>query len=371
MTEERHYRIKAVDSWFFRTARPASHGDVDATSMFPPLPPTVIGALRAAFARALGWSGRGAWNRELVDQLGDGPDDLGPLSFGPLQLQLDEKTLYPMPQHLLGRSLEQRAAASTRWPRFEALDYLAPSERPVRSDLGNIHVPVPAGRHKPTADQKPLKSPEDFWLTDRGMQSVLAGGLPDPEQTIHSSELWSSEYRTGLERDDDTRCAIEGQLYSPVHIRLKPLVSLTVSVKGAPKNTCLPPEIPFGGEGRLAEIKEYQPSLIPTNEPDGPALLILLGDADLYDEEGVPPRPGDSVTRLAAQGSGTIITACYERPRLVGGWSTLQHRSLALKPMLRAGSVFWLSEDAKLPPARLGSATAHGYGAYLRANPTP
>ena len=51
-----------IDSWFFRDGTPFTTNSTpqeDVSSLFPPYPPTVVGALRAALALEKGWPGRG------------------------------------------------------------------------------------------------------------------------------------------------------------------------------------------------------------------------------------------------------------------------------------------------------------------------
>ena len=98
-----------LDTWFFRDGTPftaQSAPQEDVGSLFPPYPPTLVGALRAALARANGWDEAGRWPPELCEVLGDGPEDLGVLSFaGPFLLR-DGQPLFQAPRHLLGASRE-------------------------------------------------------------------------------------------------------------------------------------------------------------------------------------------------------------------------------------------------------------------------
>ena len=101
------FRLEPVDTLFFRdgtpfTADSAPQDGVD--SLFPPHPPTVAGALRAALARANGWNGHGRWPEDICRVLGDGLEDPGRLSIdGPFVLH-DEEPLFRSPRHLLGAS---------------------------------------------------------------------------------------------------------------------------------------------------------------------------------------------------------------------------------------------------------------------------
>ena len=97
--------LAPVDTWFFRDGTPFFAGEApmgNVGGMFPPYPGTVVGALRVALAMVRGWNGRDRWPQELCAVLGDGPDDLGRLSFdGPFVLRKG-KPLFRAPRHLLG-----------------------------------------------------------------------------------------------------------------------------------------------------------------------------------------------------------------------------------------------------------------------------
>ena len=115
--QQQHLRLRAVDSWFFRGARPmflGEGGQSDIQAMFPPSPDTVVGAMRAAWAREMGWpGGRVRWSDDVMKHLGDGfKDD----AFKEQALRFDGPHLitwasdaepggdvrlwYPMPLHL-------------------------------------------------------------------------------------------------------------------------------------------------------------------------------------------------------------------------------------------------------------------------------
>ena len=98
-------QLEPVDSWFFRDGTPFTAGSTsqdNVNSLFPPYPSTIVGALRVAMALDNGWDGCGRWPSSLNAVLGDGPQDLGKLSFdGPFLIK-DKKPLFRVPQHLLG-----------------------------------------------------------------------------------------------------------------------------------------------------------------------------------------------------------------------------------------------------------------------------
>ena len=77
------YKLTPVGSWFFRDGRPYNQGEstlADIKSLFPPFAVTAVGAMRASFARSMGWNGKGDWPSDIKEKLGD-RQKLAPLSF--------------------------------------------------------------------------------------------------------------------------------------------------------------------------------------------------------------------------------------------------------------------------------------------------
>jgi len=241
-------RLEPVDTWFFRDGTPFSADDSpqdDVGTLFPPHPATVVGALRAAIALHRGWNGRGHWPPEFNVVLGDGPEHLGVLSIDGPYLLRDRKPLFRVPRHLLG------SRTSDGWsPRA----LLRPGP-PAVCDLGEA-VRLPELTEKPSAGDEAaaLKTGNDEWLTQAGMNDVLRGALPNKDDVVPSKCLWSAEERIGLERDGSTRGAKEGMLYSTRHVRPRSGIALGARIAGLPRDWGVPfgELVSLGGESRLA-----------------------------------------------------------------------------------------------------------------------
>ena len=373
------FRLEPLDTLFFRDGTPFT---ADSTpqdgvdSLFPPHPPTVAGAVRAALARVNGWDGHGRWPQSLCHVLGDGWEHPGTLSIdGPFVLY-DEEPVFRAPQHLLG------ATGASGWrPRM----LLRPGSATL-CDLGNT-VRLPEA--SPSIEEGASLTPSDGnWLTRAGMEAVLCGRCPDQNQVLASRVLWHEESRIGLERQQSTRTAAEGMLYSSTHVRLMqgrpgprpadPLgdVSLGVRVSGIPESWNLPVGdlLPLGGESRLAECRGWSvdPALaVPRDDivDSGRAVVIALSPLDFdgaIDENGLT---------LAIPGGGevAIVCACLDRPLRIGGWDSLTRRPHPLRSVLAPGSVFFcevaeprrfldaMTGDTGLPS--LGRRQAFGFGA--------
>lgn len=366
-------QISSTDTWFFRDGTPfmIEGPQVDVGGVFPPNPPTVVGAIRAAIARHNGWNGQGPWPAALNEILGDGAD-LGKLSFaGPVLLR-DGEPLVPVPAHLLGY------VKDGCWHPKVAL-------RPgpaVCCDLGDA-VRLPCGPPDSESAIDPPQIAESWWLTQSGLQRLLGGTLPDSSEFVHSNALWSVEPRVGLGRDHVTRTAKEGMLYSTRHIRPTSGVSIGVQLSGLPKDWRWPwgELAAFGGESRLCELSPWTGDfqvgvddlLLEDLESHGRLMAVALTPLDLELELGRNPGFPEFF------GDVELVSACVSHAQRIGGWSFRPRGPLPLRSLIPAGSVLfcqmkepgrlherWPSPARRLPP-QIGSNRAWGYGVIALA----
>lgn len=328
-------QLEPLDTLFFRGSTPFTADSApqdDVGSRFPPPPATMVGALRAAIARCNGWNGLGRWPRHLDETLGDGPNDLGALFFqGPFVLCSGEP-LYQVPQHLLG------FAEGGGW-RPSVL--LRPGAE-VTCDLGVVRLP-----HLPDSPQgRELKAGQDRWVTRTGLEAILAGSPPPAAEVRSLNEILVEEPRTGLARNEDTRTAEDGMLYSTRHVRLRSGVSLGMRVGGIPAEWQLPLDqvVALGGESRTAESSTWDGDLgvdMPLEAIDrsGRLTLIALTPLDLERDVCLGRRP------LSDLGGARVVCACVDRPLRIGGWDSLSRGPLPLRSVLAPGSVLFCEID--------------------------
>lgn len=371
----RTLQLTPTDAWFFRDGSAYTHrpkkceGDPQdpsddqsgMVSQFPPSAASVIGAVRAAAARAMGWSGRGSWESKHIDALGDGPQDLGPLQFtGPFVTRCGQP-LFPLPLHVLG--------ATTDKGNFDPRELLRPQTGPgYPTDLGRARLPVRKARSDSNAGEK-LKTAENAFVTKDGLETILMGNAPPSDSVVLPKELWSLEARVGLVRDSATHAVPDEALYSPSFLRLHRGVSLVAAVSGLPGDLKLPEQIPFGGESRSAIIEEtHEPIALPASPPTPGKhqTVILLTPLPCPPSGGdafSAPGPGDELQ--GCRGT-TIVSACVGKPVYYGGWDSRTGVPLPLRPHLPAGSVFFCecADDVTLPE-RLGDRPARGLGHYV------
>lgn len=426
-----YLNITPIDSLFFRDGSPFNAGEagqMEVTSVFPPNADTVVGALRATFARAKGWR-KGKWCEDIIKLLGNG-EKLDPLTCaGPYLLaehrclhtiimkryQKESQTearfaspydandtsiqlLFPLPLHLL-----EAQDITTNTQLFTLLE---PDEEAHETDIGTVKLPKNV---HPRADDKAInfKPLNAAYLSKDGMEAILKGNTPEDYDIFYTSELWSSDTRAGIARDNFKSVVREGQFYQSSHTRLSKGISLGMRIAGY--NDTIPKLATLGGESRMVSLEKLETTpIFPKADIQVQNdviryTVILLTPTKLADNNWCNP---DVDEKKLADLPGKIVSACVGKPKLIGGWNSVakpkkepQELSSAdsmeisatvkppetvkapkaLQPYLPAGSVFFMEAKAQDAAAlkktleeknlsHIGQRNAWGYGQILIGN---
>ena len=334
----------AVDTWMFRDGRPFNQDDAGAStarSVFPPYPPTLVGAVRALLWRqALS----GKWDDS---KLGDGtnwrkPGTLGPLQFGPPLVLHDGQPVFPAPLHLVKGKVKDTDERK--------LTFLRPRENGFGCDLGD-KVPLPA----PLEDLEGIKTITDRWVTLAGMEMILAGDAPAEDQFVAVEDLWQTEDRVGIGIDPERRVVREAALYMASHVRMRENVRLAVEMRSwdgaAPESLT-----PLAGEHRMAGVGRIQAISLPESVTAENGRIVLIAISPVApDENGeIPGLPDDKV-----------VSACTGKPVPIGGWDSQGKRAIPLRRCWPAGAVWFLEGVDSTSPTSIGVATEWGFGRVL------
>lgn len=325
-------RFTPVDTLFFRDGSPFNREELQSNvnTIFPPSPTTLAGAIRAAWARAMGWDGDGRggnWAKCCKDKLGAGFLLPETISFNGPYLFLNGNPVFPVTAHILGKPPND---PQTEKP--SDLVFVLPGREMV-TDLGAVLLPVKPAEAS-TIGRKALVS--EWWVTVSGLHQILRGNLPDTDTLIHQSALWVVENRMGNYREE-VRVTGLMALYAPQHIRLQPGVELVMFSTGLPdieitKITSNP--VPTGGEARSCWLAIEEGGIekylhTETNISNGKSTLVTLTPAQ------IEASPGS----ILIEGS-TPVSCCNQRPIMLGGWDCEKPRQLV--PCLRPGSVLFM-----------------------------
>lgn len=365
-TQNQIWDFTLLDTGFFRSGQPFNAGEggySGVRGIFPPTMNTLQGAIRTALAVAKGWSPTGG---QLPPELGT-PEHLGVLSLRGPYLLFGNEPYYQMPYHLLVK----RKSGPDSLKKFV---FLTPGE-PVTCDLGQ-EICLP----QPVEQLDGASSVEGLYISKSGYTSLLAGQLPLEEQIKEQENLWKEEPRVGLERNDNTRTAVDSHLYRIQHVRPEKEVKIRVIVCGLPPGW---PELPrrvfpLGGEGRLSAVevkgfsKKEQINLLPAC----PTLAPGTGGTLRFTVTLITPGSFGDLAGVVRRGlpgiPGRCLSACLLRPQLIGGWDLVNREPRPLTPYLAPGSTWFFESTAedlsalnKLHGACIGEKTAYGYGQIL------
>lgn len=359
------WNFEPLDTLFIRDGTPFNAGEGGRRgikSLFPPPITTCQGAIRTALAYSRGWTP--GHNELWPEELGR-PDDLGVLEMRGPFIRREGNLLFKAPLMVLGK----KNGEDTTFYRLHPLVKMR-----IRCDLNPEQDMVLPGLKENIPGAKPLTG---FWLTKKGMEAVLAGGIPSSHDVIKSDELWDEEGRVGIELDREKRTAQDHKLYSTFHVRMQRGVSFCVRVEGVSEDWHLqaPSYITFGGEGRVVNI---------TSMPDGGEYLPRIpeletnGDRVRFVVILITPAFFDKNTReVIRQGPtswipGKCISACIGKVAQIGGWDVADGAPRPLQAFLPAGTTWFfeaeekhLKQIKKLHGKCLGEKTKMGYGQVI------
>lgn len=205
--------------------------------------------------------------------------------------------------------------------------------------------------------------PLEGYLTLEAMQRVLKGDLPDPASIIARGELWQSEARVGIHRDDASRTTKEDALYQTAHVRLSRGVSLGVGVSGY--DGAVPKLVTLGGESRMVGIEEVSWALPQAPTLTGRRYTVTLITPGCFRGDGWKT-PGGALPGLP----GRIVAACVGKPLMIGGWDSEAKQPKPLALHLPPGSTWFMEADdvqaaLAMHGKHIGEKTSWGYGQIL------
>ncbi|MBM7865793.1 hypothetical protein GTO89_03180 [Heliobacterium gestii] len=358
MSSTKLWVLQALDTLFFRDGSPFNAGEGGFTSVsstFPPMMSTLQGAVRTALAYGQGW--RPEHGASFPRQLGD-HQDIGELVLRGPYVQWRNRTLFPVPLSLM-RSKDGQTVQYTR---------LEPGKESIHCDLGHKRLPQPVTR------LRGAKVLEQAYIDREGLSSLLSEAYPTDGQIKEAGELWHSEYRVGIERDKDTRTAVDRKLYNAVHVRPGKEVAVTLLVSGIPDewHAQVAPVFSLGGEGRLVHVtimdeRELLPSMPELEIKNGLVrfTIMLVTPAKFADVAATR----DAIINGPPGVPGCCIAGCIGKVRQVGGWNLKNKKPRPLEPFLPAGSIWFYEAQAEevalitaLHGQLVGEKTNYGYG---------
>lgn len=211
-------------------------------------------------------------------------------------------------------------------------------------------------------DEPGVFEPAGGFLTCAGLSAYLSGGIPSPDQHRADADVSVREDRSGIALDPGRRTVRTGALFTQGFRRLSGGVRIAVWIEGDTQHP-LPDQglLRLGQDGRPARYtaRPAGPDDWPsTPRSDGARVLLYLATPARF-EHGWLPSWIDPRTLAVKDLSANLVTACIERPQMLGGWDLARNRPRVLHRLVRAGSVFFF-ECASAKDARAMAGKFHG-----------
>jgi CRISPR-associated protein Cmr3 len=340
--------LEPVDVWSFRDGRPFEAGEAfEARSLFPPYPWTILGCLRTAILRKLcpdpeRYAGRG--RADPCARCGTGP-----CSAEPVVGKAGEESPFSTGPPLLARvtssgEVEEFYPAARDLVREDRENGLPRLLRPVAPADGAIHSlrglwPVAL------IGEERVKSWPKQWLERGDLERYLAGHPPESGRASPPKVL--QEPRIGVGIHPHTRSARRGQLYMRDVVRIEEDVQHRVGLLvQASQPLGLDGEAArLGGDGRMVTICQV-PAPPPVRLPEIARLMKVYLASPTWFAGGWRPAWLDGST-LEGRVPGTdvrvrLVGTALGDPLGVGGWNLKEQRPRALRPLVGAGSVYFL-----------------------------
>lgn len=356
------YSLKAdpIDTLFFRGGFSYRAGETShLKSIFPPTPHTGYGFSRAVLLEIFcdnllqyirgscdGCSSKS--NCPITDAVGEPSLRNGTLSMkGPYVFK--EERLFAIPLDLTHNKAENSS------------DRLVPAHVPnlsILTDMGYARFPCAGANHAF------LKLHQNFMISESDLISYLESNktsrsrlMPLISQSDDIESLIYPETHTGIAWDSKSHTSLREHLYTIEKIRLHQGVCLWMGLDGFSEKLDLPTErltARLGGEGKRAavEIEKGRSLAIPDISDNlsrfGRLKILLLQHAD-FEGKWHPPSFEKVEDENGVYWTGDLngvpmklISAVTGKPVYIGGWDTAKGKPRPLKPLVPAGSVYYM-----------------------------
>lgn len=321
--------LEALDVWLFRDGRPFDAGsDHRASSLFPPYPTVIQGAIRSHHLVVKGVSLTAP--KQIEECVGSTTDVKDLRLRGPFLARCENGRIvryFPQPADAVsvkGQSFTIKPASAPKPPPDGVV-----TSCPTSYLLG--------------LDDAPSKGEGGLWLREDHLREYLRlrGGTVTG---IASKALFCRENRLGIGRDDNRRVSEDRLLYEVEFIRPERDVGLLVEVEGYdgwPQDGLMR----IGGEGRAARFTQVDVSPWPAPPDPLPRRFKLYFATPAYFNGGWQPAGGD--WRRFFEGDVKLVAAAVGRYQSVGGYDWASDRHKPARRYVPAGSIYYFEHDGQ------------------------
>jgi len=325
------YKIKPLDTLFFRDGRPFSMGAENwANQIFPPYPSTIYGAIRAwlIFERgSLREFEAGKFKEELGTKTGKGRLTIK----GPF-IGMDDNLYFPVPYDFLKKKDASKSEENS-------LFYISYSNKP-EIFTGDYTL------------ESILLNRNDFELEEAG-EFIDIDSLKDYLMTSKKKlqftekyEIFVEEKKTGIKRNRKTLSSEEGHLYRIPMMRLKREASFFVDIDGLDSYS-QEGIVQLGADWKVVKIEKTENDLFDVLRKmdfqlNSKIFKIYLATPAIFENGWIPKWIDKSNFEGEYNGIKLKVVACaIGKFDLIGGWDLANKRPKSMYKAVPAGSVFY------------------------------
>lgn len=348
--------IEALDTLFFRDARPFTMGDeTTANGMFPPSPSVFYGALRAAWL---------AEHPDMIANAGTDADPTAELRITGIAMQRDDTLFFPLPKDLVKKknpddpSKDESRKLYTVYPLMRkakskyALINNLPAEHILRFQSDDVVEELEGG------------------MISQSLFTRYADGRFSQGDARKLTDWIEDEAKIGMARNSVTHASREGALYR-LDMRRPEVLDTRVDEQGHNRSPHFSPtatrfivqisgldDFPkqgmmhLGGEGKAAAFHQIDAPLNVTSPSiDAQGFKVCLATPAVFANGWLPgwlEQDRDGVWQ-GSPGNGmqlTLLAAAVGRYQPIGGFDIIKKLPKPLQRMVPAGSVYYFRLDA-------------------------
>ncbi|MEZ0329224.1 MAG: type III-B CRISPR module-associated Cmr3 family protein [Dissulfuribacterales bacterium] len=333
MTKMTWIEINPIDTLFFKGAESMVAGENhEVDTMFPPMPDTIIGAIRTAIMKQKGVEPAEylTYPEQFLKEypIVGKPDNPGFNLTGPLFQTESGVLLLPTPANWFADPPDQHK--KEEWGESSPVQTAEPLTGSPLGLVGSVAAPFWV-KYPKCSDMKSLSG---WWVTPATFEAVrngkdilfikdLAKLQSDKPAILPASALFCREERVGIALTSE-RTAREGHLYSTTHVRLRGDINLLIGIN-SDHGLCLSNEgiLQLGGEQRMCRYRIIESFDLP-EDINGRYQLALgpIAMSSLSQDMAQCPRASGKLLR-------------------VGGWDMAKGFHKPMSAWLPHGTVFF------------------------------
>ena len=342
--------LQANDTFFFRDGRPFTKGEQsEGHSIFPPLPSTLLGALRTAYIVENG-DLSSFYDGDMENSIGT-PKSLGSMCLkGVFLADTQQGVYYPIPLDVVGKTSEND----------EKLYVL--KVRPQNSDFISNSIPI-LTHHLVWEGTEDVEVETEGKLDSINMMEYLLN-RQNEYFFRHHKDFVQDEPKTGIQRDNKLLASDDGMLYRINMSRFQnrffnPTEKKALSELGfivdhqCNLNLSEQGLLKLGGEGRSFFYKQSSHNPNPFNSEDAvkqlkekiqeSGIFKLYFAAPAIFDQGWLPKWISKKTFKAQYSSLSfeLITAAVGKPISISGWNMKDNIPKPTRQAVPAGSVYY------------------------------